>query len=106
MSHLFRDVTVRVLVLVSLLGAGCGRLEKSVPVAVKTPVEQAQAILEQFAEQGETDSSIVALRELIEAIAATDPSKSVLVARCDDLMSIRGKDKVRAKAKEMLESLQ
>lgn len=29
-----------------------------------------------------------------------------LVAGCDDLMSIRGKDKVRAKAKEMLESLQ
>ena len=89
-----------------LIAFGCGRKEKSVPVAVIPPVEQARMILEQVAQQGEVDSSIVTLREVLESMAATDSSKSALVAACEGLMSLRGKDQVRGKAKEMLELLQ
>lgn len=91
---------------VVLTALGCGRQETSVPVAVKPPAEQARAMLEQFARSGETDSSIVSLRELLDAIAAKDPAKAGLVADCDALMALRGKDQIKAKAEEMIGKLQ
>jgi hypothetical protein len=91
---------------VVLTALGCGRQETSVSVPVKPPAEQARAMLEQFAQSGETDSSIVALREMLDAIAAKDPAKAGLLADCDALMSLRGKDQVKAKAAEMIGKLQ
>lgn len=85
--------------------SGCGGREKSIPVAVKSPTDQARAILEQFAAAGETDSSIVTLRELIEAMASKDASKSGLVSDCEALMSLQGKEQVKAKVEEMLGKL-
>lgn len=85
--------------------SGCGSGEKSVPVTVKPPVEQARVILEQFAAAGETDSSIVTLRELIESIASKDASKAGLVSDCEALMSLQGKEQVKAKVAEMLGKL-
>lgn len=91
------------MIVMASLGAacGCGRQEKSIPVAVKSPTDQARAILEQFAAAGATDSSIVTLRELIEAMA----SKSGLVSDCEALMSLQGKEQVKAKVEEMLGKL-
>lgn len=95
------------MIVMASLGAicGCGRQEKSVPVAVKSPTDQARAILEQFAAAGETDSSIVTLRELIEAMASKDASKAGLVSDCEALMSLQGKEQVKAKVAEMLGKL-
>lgn len=89
-----------------LTALGCAPTETSVPVAVKPPTEQARAMLEQFARSGETDSSIVSLRETLDAIAAQDPAKAGLVADCEALMSLRGKEQVKAKAEEMIGKLQ
>jgi hypothetical protein len=104
-SCVARGLTAATLVLGAFLAFGCGRQETSVPVAVKPPVEQARAILEQFAETGETDSSIVALRDLLDGMAAADASKGGLVADCDTLMSLQGKEQVRTKVREMIEAL-
>lgn len=95
------------MIVMASLGAvcGCGRQEKSIPVAVKSTADQARAILEQFAAAGETDSSIVTLRELIDAMASKDASKSGLVSDCEALMSLQGKEQVKAKVEEMLGKL-
>lgn len=84
---------------------GCAPTETSVPVTVVSPAEQARALLQQFAQSGETDSSIVSLREVLDTIAAKDPTKAGLVADCDALMSLRGKEQIKAKAEEMLGKL-
>jgi len=84
---------------------GCGPSETSIPVEEPSADAQVREILNQYKEAGAADSSVVTLKEQLEAMAAEDPSKAELVAEADKLMNAGSPEDVRAIVDSMLSKL-
>lgn len=97
MSAVRLGVLLTVVVLV-----GCG---DSVPVTPPPP-PQAKAMLLDVAKQGEINSGIMAIREDLERMKATDPAKAEAMLReLDQLERMTSPQQITAKAKEMADKL-
>lgn len=91
------------LVLAVVLLAGCG--SGSVPVTPPAP-PQAKAMLLEVAAQGQINSGIMAIREDLERMKATDPTKAQTLLRdLDQLERMNSPQQIKAKAKEMADKL-
>jgi len=67
---------------------------------------QLRALLETYAKTGELDSGVVAVREQIDALRATDAAKAdALAAELAKLEASRGAAAVKKQAEAMLEKL-
>ncbi len=95
--------------------AGCpqtgeGQRPISTPSAAQpqelTPAEDLKNQLSSLAELGERMPGMETMGENIEALKATDPEKGAALEKdFEELNSLRGREKIKAKAKEMLDKL-
>jgi hypothetical protein len=96
-------VRASVLLLAIALLAGCGG--GSVPVTPPQP-PQAKTMLLEVAAHGQINSGIMAVRENLEQMKATDPNKAQTLLRdLDQLERMNSPQQIKAKAKEMADKL-
>jgi len=86
---------------------GCGSRGPA-PIRVTPPpaLTQLRSLIETYAKSGELDSGVVAARDLIDALRATDAAKAdTLAAELAKLEASRGAAAVKKQAEAMLEKL-
>lgn len=88
--------------------AGCGtRATTSIPVEVPPPVQQLRQLLGSYAESGQLDSGVVAIREQIDALRSSDASKAEsLAADLGKLETLKSPAAVKELASAMLGKLE
>lgn len=103
-----KTVARRVLSLaVVLCVGGCGRSgPEKVQVQVPPPAQQLRALLETYATSGQLDSGVVAIREQIDTLRATDAAKAdELAADLAKFETLKAADAVKKQAESMLKKL-
>lgn len=88
------------------LAVGCG--EEGVPIEVqeKPPTDEIKTVLLQISEHGTVGSAGYTLRQEIDELKETDPAKAEQLSNeLAELESLGDPAKIKAKAKEMAESL-
>jgi hypothetical protein len=87
---------------------GCGPRAQVTGSAQETaPAETVKTTLEQLAKTGQVGSEAAIMMQALEEMKATDAAKAeALLKDADQLMSLPGPAAVKAKAKEMLATLE
>lgn len=91
---------------VSFVGCGGPPPDEKIEVASTAIVESVRKTLKDFEKTGKTGSAITALKSDINGIKTSDPAKGELLAKAlAELQQFGEGEKVKAKAKEMLQIL-
>lgn len=90
----------------SFVGCGGPPPDEKIEVASTAIVESVRNTLKDFEKTGKTGSAITSLESDINGIKTSDPAKGELLAKAlVELQQLGEGDKVKAKAKEMLQIL-
>lgn len=102
-----RGVFVGLFVASVAVSVGCGQRGRTpIRVEVPPPVTQLRSLLETYAKTGELDSGVIAIREQIDVLRATDAAKAdALAAELPKLESSKGAAAVKKQAEAMLGKL-
>lgn len=100
-------LTVLFLLLGSVAVLGCGTArDTSEKVTPPSPTSQIKSTLESYAQSGQLDSGIMIVEEQAEKLKETDPAKAETVLKgVKELQAIKDPAKIKAKAKELADSL-
>lgn len=94
---------------IGLVAAASGCVKsgpEKIQVQVPPPVQQLRSLLETYAKTGELDSGVVAIREQIDALRATDAAKAdELAADLARFETLKAADAVKKQADLMLKKL-